>query len=239
MLLTEFTEKPLLYHYKIKKPTQQLIDMFVADQTQKFCLYCHFKNKPPLKWKLKLEDLEKILGNEANNYPTYLKKDFLNNFFIQFSEDYETQFSQAIELIKLSFSLADDSKAYLYHSLLRSKLFDISIKSISERKISRKDFNRFVNDAEKTIFYKAYSKYLDKSKYERLVKKEFFTFKVANIENFERLFVIQCDRKKVKVELSKIIQSLSNKYYKAGKSPQPYVCFRNLDPQEIIALKKI
>jgi hypothetical protein len=223
---------------KIKKPVIQLIDMFKEDQTQKFCLYCYFKDKEPSKWILTLADLNKILGNKANDYTQFIKEKFINSSFIHFSENFEDQFILLIDLIKSNFSLIDDDLAYFYHSLLRSRLLDISIKLKGKREISRQNLDEFINDAEKTVFYTAYSKYLDEAKYERLVKKKFFTFRNANVENFERLFIIEYDNKAITVELSKVVNSLISKYFKVSKSPQPYLCFINIDEQKLIDLKQ-
>jgi len=224
--------------YKIKKPIQQLIEMFKTDQTQKFCLYCHFKDRDPFKWILKPTELDAILGDQASNYTPFLKERFVEGFYIQFSEDFEAQFLLVIDLIKSSFSLTDEDMAFFYHSLLRSKLLDTSIKAKSERQISRRDLDAFVRDAEKTVFYTTYSKYLDKDKYERLVKKEFLTCRSVNLDNFERLFVVQCDEGVITVELNKIVSSLIHKYFRVNKSPQPYLCLIGLDDHKLIALKQ-
>lgn len=224
--------------FKIKKPLIQLIDMFKEDQTQKFCLYCHFKDKLPSRWNPNVAELDKILGDKADDYTPFIKEKFAEGFYIQFSENFEEQFEHVIGLIKSGFSRANNELAYLYHSLLRSKLFDISIKAKGKREISRCDLDEFIRGAEKTVFYTAYSKYLDKTKYEQLIRKEFFTFRTANIENFERLFIVECDEKIITVELNKLVKALINKYFKVGKSPQPYLCFVSLDNQKLIDLKQ-
>ena len=173
---------------KIKDAVIQLIDLFKNDKSQKFCLYCYFKNKSPCLYKLNLTELDKIIGNKKDKYLPYLKKEFLNNFKINFSNNYEEQFEELINIIKKSFSLTSKDKAIIYHSIFRSKLFDISIKTKDEREISKNDLLLFIEDAEKTIFYLSYSKYLSKEKYEKIIRKDFFTFIAANIDNFERLF---------------------------------------------------
>ena len=96
----------------------------------------------------------------------------------------------------------------------------------------------FLKDAEETIFYTAYAKFLDRTKYERLIKKRYFTFKTVNIENFERLFVIHCNEGASLVDLSRIASALSSKYFRVGKSPQPYLSFVNLDKNRLIELKR-
>jgi hypothetical protein len=224
--------------YKINKPVRQLIEMFKADQTQKFCLYCHFKDRDPCDRILTLTELDAILGDQSGNYTPFLKERFVEAFHIQFSEDFEAQFLQVIDLIKSTFPVADDDMAYIYHSLLRSKLLDISIKTKGERLISKRDLVAILGDAEKTVFYTAYSKYLDRDKYERLVKKEFFTFKSVNIENFERLFVIQCDEGVSTVDLNKLVASLIRKYFRRAKSPQPYLCLTGLCSQSLVDVKQ-
>jgi hypothetical protein len=231
---------------KIRNPVIQLIDLFKEDKTQKFCLYCYFKDKSPYEWKLSVQDLDKILGDKKSDYMPYLKKEFVKKFIIHFSEDFETQFLQLIELIQQEFfsstlarkKASDQEKAYIYHSIFRSKLLDIAIKEKEEREISKTDLSSFITAAEKTIFYGAYSKYLSKEKYEKLIKKEYFTFNTANIDNFERLVVIECNEGVNLVDINKIVNRISKKYFRKGSSPQPYLCFTNLKAEKLIELKQ-
>ncbi len=224
------------YNSTIRKPVIQLIDLFEKNQSQKFCLYCHFKNKEPETWNLTLEEFNKILGDKKNEYDEELKEKFINNFYIEFSEDFESQFMNLINLIKFLFKFNDD-EAYLYHSIFRSKLLDLSIKLKSQRKIKKSDLDNFINDTEKTIFYTGYAKYLGKEKYEKCIKKEYFTFKEPNINNFERLFIIDCDKEVGITDLNKIVYKLSKKYFRVGKSPQPFLCFINCENETLITLK--
>ncbi len=223
---------------KIKNAVIQLLNLFKDDKSQKFCLYCYFKDKQRSNYKLNLTELDNILGYKKGDYLSYLKKEFISNFIISFSNDFEKQFDELIELINSSFSLKSKDKAIIYHSVFRSKLLDISIKEKEEREISKKELNSFIEDAEKTIFYQSYSKYLGKEKYERLIKKEFFTFNVANIDNFERLFLIDCHNDVNLVEINKIANCLSKKYFRVSKSPQPFLCFLNLSEIKLVELKR-
>jgi hypothetical protein len=223
---------------KIKDAIIQLIDLFKKDKSQKFCLYCYFKDKSPCLYKLNLTKLDKIIGDKKDEYLPYLKKEFINNFQINFSDNYEEQFENLIDIIKNSFSLFSRDKAIIYHSIFRSKLFDISIKTKEEREISKNDLLLFIKDTEKTIFYLSYSKYLDREKYEKIIRKEFFTFKVANIDNFERLFIIDCHQYMNLVDINKIVNCISKKYFKVSKSPQPILCFLNLQNGKLIDLKQ-
>lgn len=223
---------------KIKKPVLQLFNLFKDDKSQKFCLHCYFKDKQPVKYRISIAELDKILGVKKDDYLSYLKNDFISNFIISFSENFAKQFEELVELIKQSFSLSSKEKAYIYHSIIRSKLFDISIQQKDQREISKDELGTFIEDAEKTIFYISYSKYLGVKDYEKLIKREFFTFKVANIDNFERLFIIDCQNDMELVDINKIVNTVSKKYFRVSKSPQPFLCFLNLSQEKLIELKR-
>jgi|AntAceMinimDraft_17_1070374.scaffolds.fasta_scaffold08201_3 hypothetical protein len=223
---------------KIKHAVIQLLELFKNDKSQKFSLYCYFKNKSPQLYKPSLTELDKILGDKKDEYLDYLKKEFKNNFQINFSDNFEKQFEELINLIKNSFSLSSNDKAIIYHSIFRSRLFDISIKTKDKRDISKNDLLFFIEDAEKTIFYSSYSKYLGREKYEKIIRKDFFTFKRANINNFERLFIIDCHPDVNLVDINKIVNCISKKYFKLSKSPQPILCFLNLQNGKLIELKQ-
>jgi hypothetical protein len=223
---------------KIRGPVIQLIDLFKVDQEQKFCLYCHFRDKQVERWDLTVDELDTILKQHKEDYTKDLKSKFVNNFYVQFSTDFETQFQNLIRLIRERFSLKQEDRAFIYHSLFRSKLLDISIiKDKEDRLISKVDLDAFIKSAEKTVFYGAYSKFLNRKRYENLIKREYFTFKAVNIDNFERLFIVDCDEEIGRVDLHKIVTCIQNKYFRVGKSPQPFLCFVNLEDQKLTDLK--
>jgi hypothetical protein len=85
----------------------------------------------------------------------------------------------------------------------------------------------------------AYSKFISEEKYTKLIKKMYFTLATPNIENFERLFLVECDSVVDQADLIKIAAHLSKKYYKMGKSPQPYIVFRKLAGARIAELKQL
>ena len=223
---------------KINKAVIQLLELFKKDKTQKFCLYCYFKDKLLSTHQFNLTELDNVLGDKKEDYTSYLKEEFISSFEISFSNNFEEQFEILIDLIKKSFSLPSKDKAYIYHSIFRSKLFDISIKDINEREISKQELDTFIKDTEKTIFYSSYSKYFNNVEYEKLIKKDFFTFNTANIDNFERLFLIDYHNDVNLVDINKIVNRISQKYFIKSKSPQPYLCFLNLDNQKIVELKQ-
>jgi hypothetical protein len=109
---------------------------------------------------------------------------------------------------------------------------------ITERYVCLDDLKHFLNDTEVTVFYTAYSKYLGMEKYNKLIKKRYFTFSAPNINNFERLFVIEGEKTAISADLINIASRIAIKYYRKGKSPQPYIVFRNCKRDKFIKLKQ-
>ncbi|MFA4836207.1 MAG: hypothetical protein WC749_09090 [Dehalococcoidia bacterium] len=239
VLQVKHKERQDYFPSKIRDPIEKLIESFSQDPSRKYCLYCHFRNMTPHDWQLTIDELDSIISTRAKaRYPKPLRERFSVGFTVCFSEDYETQFEQTITLIKTSFSIHNDDEAILYHSIFRSKLLDRSITPKSNRKVCFSDLNDFLKDAEVTIFHAAYMKYMGTERYNNLIKKQYFTFSVPNINNFERLFLIEHDSAAHQVDLIEIVNRLAKKFYRKGKSPQPYIIVRNLDDTSLKMLKR-
>ncbi|OPA73465.1 hypothetical protein BVG16_28810 [Paenibacillus selenitireducens] len=216
------------YNSKISKPILQLIDLFAKDQNKKFILYCHFKDMELCQKVLNVAELDKILGAKKNDYTLQIKEKFIGKFILEFSNNYEEQFSTVIEIIKEIYSLPDRNSAIYYHSIIRTRLFQLAIKEREQRFLRKADLDEYISTTDKTIFYLSYSKYLENVKYESLLKREFFTQKTVNLRNVERLFVIDVDTTINMVDIYKIIGKIITTYFKLGKSPAPYICLRNI-----------
>ena len=224
---------------KIRKPVEKLLDSFSGDSTKKFCLYCYFRDRKPQDWHLTLSELDSIIStNTKKLYSESIRKQFIEDLAIKFSEDYETQFRQTLDLIKSAFSLRNREEAILYHSIFRSKLFDRSLLPKKERHVCLSDLKHFLEDTEVTVFHAAYAKYIGADKYAKLIKKKYFTFSAPNIDNFERLFLIECGLATNQVDLLQIANRIAHKFYRKGKSPQPYIVFHNLTDDSLKQLKQ-
>jgi len=214
--------------HKIRKPVDGLLGLFSQDSSKKLCLYCHFADKIPNDWHLTLVELDSIISPSAKSqYKMSLCEQFISSFVVRFSEDYQTQFEQTIKLIRESFTLKDDEEAILYHAIFRSKLLDRSIKPRPQRRICFQELRSFLEDAEVTVFQASYSKYLTAEKYAKLIKRRYFTFSAPNIENFQRLFLIECDPTFTRVDLVEVASRIARKYFRKNKSPQPFLAIRN------------
>lgn len=231
---------------KIKKPIIQLLYLFKKNNSLKFCLYCHFKDKTPQMLTISNVDVlneilryRKDIDNEKLEleFDIQLRERFIKNFKIVFSEDYHTQFLNVLKRIEVSFGLDDKKDVVLYHSIFRSNLLDIAIKNKEDRKITKLDLDNYIKNTKDRIFYSAYKEYLGKDKYLKMIKDEYFTHDSPNINNFERLFIIDCDKEVDLTTLQKIVNKISKKYYRLKKSPAPYICLRNGNSKKINELK--
>jgi hypothetical protein len=224
---------------KIRKAVESLMEFFSGDDSKQLFLYCHFKDKTPQDLRLTLDELDTVISAEAKaRYQEQFRKRFLARFAVRFSHDYETQFKETVTLIRSSFSLPDGDSAVLYHSIFRSKLLDRSIQPQAGRHVCFQDLRGFLQDTEVTVFQVAYSKHLGRERYAQLIKKRYFTFTAPNLENLERLFVLDCDPAVGLLELATFATRISHRFYKKGKSPAPYVIFRNLAVYRLRELKQ-
>jgi hypothetical protein len=223
---------------KVKEPIIQLLRIFKSDNNKKLILYCYFFDKNPEEYKISnVQELNNILKYRDENknkkidleFPKELKEKFIENFTINFSEDYEGQFLIVINKIKTGFSLQDDNEAFLYHSLIRGKLLNLALKENSkDRGISKSDLDKYMRTTKDNIFHLSYKYYLGKDKYIKFIRSKYFTFKSTNINCFERLFIIDCHDYESVTTLHNIINNISKKYFKLGKSPAPYICLKGV-----------
>ncbi|MBC2455647.1 hypothetical protein [Clostridium beijerinckii] len=223
---------------KVKEPIIQLLRIFKSDNNKKLILYCYFSDRNPEEYKIssvqELNNMLKYREEDKNKkinleFSEELKGKFIKSFTINFSEDYEGQFLLVIKKIKTGFGLQDDNEALLYHSLIRGKLLSLALKeNPKERGISKSDLDKFMKTTKDNIFYLSYKYYLGRDKYIKFVKSKYFTFKSPNINCFERLFILDCYDYENLTTLHKIINNISKKYFKTGKSPAPYICLKGI-----------
>ncbi len=223
---------------KVRKAVAQLIELFTSKQSLKLVLYCYFRDKAASDWQLTLAELDDVLGGEASHYSKADRHAFLKAFVVRFSDDYETHFAALLELIKSDFSIRTDEEAILYHSLFRSHLLSRSILPKDRRTCSRGELAGLRAESEQIVFYSAYSRYLGDAKYEDMIRKSFFTLRTPNIENFERLFILEAESAAVQETVLECVMRISRKYFRRGKSPQPYVCLRGASGQFINQVKR-
>lgn len=213
---------------KIRNAVEQLFNEFCDQPQKKYILYCHFSDKSELTKKLSVEDLNIILAEKSSKYTDEQKKDFVRQFLIKFTSDFQKHFKKLIKLICIRYACTEN-EAVIKHALMRSHILDLTLfRSPNKRKISLSSLDSVLDDASKIVFSESYAKYLGYNKYLGMVKRELFTFTAANVENHERLFIVD-GSKANEVDLVKVISTISKRYYRKLKSPAPYIYIRNTE----------
>ena len=231
-------ESAKYYPSRIRRAIAQLLNLFIEDEERSFCLYCHFKDRSPNIWTPTANEIKTILGKGASKYGKNKIEVFSSHLVIEFCNDYKAGFDSVIKELKNSFGLRTRDLAIMYHSIIRSYLLDLAVKELSERKTSYAKFKTLVEKVQLHVSMDGYQRILGSDKYERLIRKQNFVHKRANIDNFERLFIIECDKTITPVDVMQIVSVVSNKYFVKGKSPQPYILFKNLDGEVMTKVKQ-
>jgi len=224
---------------KIKPAVLQLLKCFLEDKNKKFKLYCYFKDKSSQITTLTESQLDQLLSSDSGQYTQNDKKAFIDSFTLEFSSNFEKQFSDLIKLIKTSFKLKSEEEATTYHAIFKANLFDVAIKKNSKlRTVNFSKLKEVINSKEQIIFDIAYCKYLKTERYLKYIKKEYFTFKKVNTPNKERLFVIEMEYSVKDGDAIQIITNIKNRYFKKDTSPAPYICLFGIDNERVTNLKQ-
>lgn len=232
---------------KIRDPIIKLLDLFVEDQNKKFCLYAYFQDKVEEEIAYKdIEELKKVLqyrAPEVNKkllakYSDKVLEEFIKNFKIVFSINYIEQFEHVLQLIQNRLKV-EEEEAILFHSLIRDYLMKIAIKpNKDDRNITFDGLKQYLSQCRNITFSSMYQEILGNQRYLEIIKKKFFTFRSANINKFNRLFIIECNEDELQGELRKLIESIYHKFYRVGKSPAPYVLFKGINKQILNEVKQ-
>lgn len=232
-------ETQVYYDSKIRTPIIQLLELYKDDRSKKFILYCHFKDKHLEECILTdVQDLDKILGKNATLFEPLLKKAFIKNLTIVFSADFEAQLNETLDSIMNTFDLKTKEEGIVYHTLIRSHLLSLAIQAKPNRRINLDNLKELIKVDNNLVFYLKYSEYLGREKYLAFIKKEFFMNKGININNYERLFVLDYDSSLNLTDLLDVMKKVSEKYYRTNKSPVPYMCIRLCENTRLTEIKQ-
>lgn len=210
----------------IRSAVAQLINEWLVSPNGHFTLHLHFKNEGERVWFPSISELNKILGNRKKEFSLANRKKFLERFQIKFGVDFVSQFKVLISKIANTYGVTEE-EAVCYHAIFQTYLLKIAVRTRkSDRVVSKELLDSIIAKTQEIIFYTGHEKFLGKKKYLDLLRRSYFTFKQSNIENFERVFIVECDQ----LSQSRIVQiiiQIRNRYYRADKSPAPYIFLRN------------
>ncbi len=107
---------------EIKKPVLQLLEEFKENQDKKYYLYAYFndfKNYNDFvdeSKKITIENLDKILGNQKDEYQRGEKEFFISKFVLDFAPDFQTQFEGVISELSLNITSSSDEETIFYYA---------------------------------------------------------------------------------------------------------------------------
>ncbi len=239
---------------QIREPVLQLVEEFKNDPSKKYKLFCYFLDKPECEEEVDIAKLNSILtpstgksekAKKLNNRIeaiNFLKDDFVKNFIIAYSKDYQEQFVTIIKKLQndfLSNSSYDD--AIFYYSNAAYFLRKIVIDNVdsTKRVCSKNKLINYLKDGKKSIFDSSFREYKGEENYFKLVKKKHFTF--STIDDFERFFIIEVKNSNNVSDIKEVVSKIKNKFYKEYKgivkSGAPYIYFNNISDELLLTLK--
>lgn len=234
---------------KIKKPVCKLIEIFKMDK-RKVILFAHFRNKSAAVFKPNLSELKGIIGNAIIGKKTYIFNDsllseFIDNFEINFADDYISQYDTLITLIEKEFNCRNDEAVIIYPQLrayIENIVVNNSPEQVEDRTIKKEQLVEYIKNNRELIFYRSYADFIGIEKYFRLIKKKYFI--EANLNPYQRFFIIDIDESYSDIDLLELSNKLIEKYAKYSKgrrkfvkSPAPHIFYRYLKKERLLKLK--
>ncbi len=230
---------------KIKKPLVLLFEQFLKNRTKKFILFIYLKGISASQKTLTVIELDSILGR-IKKFSVADKNDFVKCFSIIYAEDFESQYEEVIEKIKIAYSKTDE-EAEIYYSVISSHLLEIVTKNPpalnSKRKTSKSEIDKLILNGKKLIFKSAYLEIVAKEKQLKNLNKLFFK-STLNTEPHERIFIIEV-KSTVEVKLLKEIVLLLKTKWSKNKTRTipntdrfvPFVYFNGIQESDLVKLK--
>lgn len=241
IIQVKYKEQANYYLSSVKKPINQLFELFQQDQTKKYHLYAYFKDQEEGIKSLNLDELNTLLGE--NSLDETLKNSFLSALSFSFSKNFDEHFEDVISKIKTEFSCSSDDEALFTHGVILDHLFrkitSNAKENTQERKSSKKELQGILSNHKSCIFYSAYRDFLTDKKYFSLIKQKYFTWR--NIDDFERFIFIELQGSETLEQIKSAILSIKNKFYcsqnRGIKSGAPFVYFANITDEKLQQVK--
>ncbi|MFE2334526.1 hypothetical protein [Streptomyces coelicoflavus] len=227
------------YHMQIKnrsgrfylsvvgKAVRKMFLQFTSSRAASYILHCHFADQAPGTCRsLTIEELDGLLDDQFDRVEKELKLQFLKSFYINFSEDYETQFKNVLKCVADELSARDSVEALSYHAILHAYLRNLVLTELpGSRWVGLNDLKKAVKDAQSAIFTSIYVAHCGYDKYLKMVRRQYLPRRV-NIPNLERVFSFECTQETDPQEIAEAVLTICDRYRIEENSPVPYFTFR-------------
>lgn len=230
---------------KIKKPLVQLFDQYLKNKTNKFILFIYLKGISPIKKTLTVTELDAILGR-IKRFSAKERADFITRFTLIYADDFENQYREVIQKIKVAYSKTNE-EAEIYYSIISSHLLEIVTNNPpsvnSKRKTSKTEIDKIISNGKKLIFKSAYIEIVAKEKQLKQLNKLFFKTSL-NTEPHERIFIIEVTPT-VEIKLLKELVLLLKTKWSKNKTKTipdtdrfvPLIYFKGIQESVLVELK--
>ncbi|MCF6276354.1 MAG: hypothetical protein L3J07_00750 [Candidatus Magasanikbacteria bacterium] len=254
VIQVKYKETTKLVPSQVNKPISQLIEEFKVDNTKKYILYTYFddlngyEEKVDQDKKISKDTLDEFLGNLKNDFTEQERIDFVNNFYLDFSPEFQSQFNSVIlKLKEQSFIGNTDEEAMFYYANISDFLYKLVTNNptikIKNRTCTQKEIFDYLKNGKCLIFNSSFREYQGDQKYFTFIKKQHFSNR--NIDYFERFIIVELSRNESIADIKEVVFKIKDAFYnKSGtwrgkviKSPAPYIYMINISDDSLIQLK--
>jgi len=253
VIQVKYKETAKLVPSQVNKPISQLIEEFKKDNQKNYILYVYFadmngyEDKVDQDKKISKETLDELLGNQKGIFTDQEKINFVNNFYLNFAPEFQTQFNGIIlKLKEIGFGNSDEETVFYYANIsdyLYKKVCKCSSEEAQGRTCTQKEVFDYLKNGKKLISNSSFREYQGEQKYFNFNKKQFFSNR--NIDYFERFIVIELNGCENLPEVKEAIFKIKNKFYNISgawkfrriKSPAPYIFLKNITEEKLVQLK--
>jgi len=184
VIQVKYREKAKFTPSTIKEPVIQLLEEFKKDKNKKYYLYAYFNNLNgyssfcDANKQISIDSLNTVLGVEKDAFDDNEKSSFIDNFYLDFSKDFQYQFAEVLQNLKQEMrkqemreSISDDEAIYYYsiiHCFLQKLVVNNPLKE--DRKCTKNELLNYVNSNKNKIFTYSFKSYKGESEYFKFVK---------------------------------------------------------------------
>jgi hypothetical protein len=199
---------------KIKAPIIQLLTEFIkcADSDDRiYYLYCYFLDKDQGEHTLTLDHLNKTLGNKCNDFTVEVREQFITNFVLVFSPDFQTQFDKVISQIKSSFGCVTHEEAVVHYSTIVRELRAVVVDNVdpTKRVFTKQQLTTLIANNKKVVFDSAFMHLMDEAKRFKFIQSNF----VKPRKNSSNCIFIGEPETDAAMSLEKMIVDFIDSYY--------------------------
>lgn len=215
VMQVKYRETQAFLPSKIKAPVIQLLEEFIECAGKKdriYYLYCYFLDKAEGEQTLTLEYLNAILGNKSSQFLEEVKQQFVANFVLIFSPDFQAQFSDVIDRIKAVFKCSTHEEAIVHYSTVVRELRAIVVSNPdpAKRVFTLRQLTQLVENNKKIVFESGLTQLMDEASRFKLVRSNFVKLR-KNCTNYIFLGDVQQDGT---ISLEKLVTDFLAEYYR-------------------------